>query len=52
MTTLGPRRLMHIDGPDLEAARSEIWREVRAHEAGRAGDEYALHHLRAETATA
>ena len=50
--TLGTRRRMHVDGPDLEATTSEIGREVRAHEAGRAGDEYPLHHFRAETATA
>ena len=50
--SLQPGRRMDVDGSDLEAARREIGREVRAHEAGRAGDEYAPGHLRAATATA
>src|SRR6185437_7780442 len=49
---VGPRRRMHVDGPDLEAAGRQIGREMRPDEAGRAGDEYPPHHLRADTATA
>jgi hypothetical protein len=46
------RRRVYVDRPNLEPPPGKVWREVRAHESGRAGDEYPRHHLRAETATA